>query len=87
MRYKNLCMFCVHYQGHYFCAAFPDGISNAILTNHADHRHPLPGDHGIQFSLIPNLYEPFKGHDLPPWPPDYHFPTDEAHRSKGAADS
>ena len=33
------------------CAAYPDGIPEAIWQG-ADHRVPLPGDHGLRFEII-----------------------------------
>jgi hypothetical protein len=34
------------------CAAFPEGIPIPVLTNEWDHRHPLDGDHGIQYAAL-----------------------------------
>ena len=31
------------------CAAFPDGIPEAIITGDFDHSKPYPGDHGIRY--------------------------------------
>ena len=31
------------------CKAYPEGIPKEILTWKEDHRHPLPGDNGIQY--------------------------------------
>ena len=33
------------------CAAFPEGISDEIYVEGADHRRPFPGDRGIVYSL------------------------------------
>lgn len=51
--------------GNYHCAAFPDGIPDAIYLEGFDHREPFPGDHGIRFDLDPTeadtlaVYEQF----------------------------
>jgi len=37
------------------CAAFPDGIPDAIYWNQVFHDQPYPGDHGIQFELDPEF--------------------------------
>lgn len=34
------------------CAAFHNGIPDAIYSGEYDHNHPYPGDGGIMFSLI-----------------------------------
>jgi hypothetical protein len=36
------------------CAAFPQGIPEAILEGGADHRKPYPGDNGIRFLADPD---------------------------------
>lgn len=36
-----------------FCAAFPDGIPDAVYLNALDHRQPIDGDHGIRFEAKP----------------------------------
>ena len=52
------CVTCKHWkQGK--CAAFPDGIPDAILDNTHDHRKPYPGDHGFRWELkIPGAKHP-----------------------------
>jgi hypothetical protein len=47
------CFACIHLQPAMCCAAFPDGIPDAILLNRADHRQPFPGDHGIRLEVDP----------------------------------
>lgn len=34
-----------------WCAAFPEGIPDAISFEGFDHREPFEGDHGIRFAL------------------------------------
>lgn len=31
------------------CAAFPDGIPQAVLDNKVDHRDPVDGDRGVRW--------------------------------------
>jgi hypothetical protein len=50
-----ICLLCKHFhQGApaLTCAAYPDGIPEAILTNQVDHRQPVEGDHGIRFEAV-----------------------------------
>lgn len=47
-----ICMSCKHFDraaDDLSCAAFPDGIPDAIIENRLDHRQPIDGDNGIQF--------------------------------------
>jgi hypothetical protein len=46
-----ICDGCVHRIPGDFarCAAFPEGIPDAIIFSEVDHREPYEGDHGIQF--------------------------------------
>lgn len=51
------CLDCIHLDRNNkppVCAAFPEGIPDAILMNKVDHREPVKGDHGIQFVALPN---------------------------------
>lgn len=53
-----LCASCKRYRSYdnehatAWCAAFPDGIPQAILDGE-DHRYPIKGDHGLQWILAP----------------------------------
>lgn len=51
------CVYCRHRTSgpDQVCAAFPGGIPDAILTNRADHRGPIEGDHGIRFEPRPGV--------------------------------
>ena len=64
-----ICLYCKHFNRDprsdaSVCAAFPDGIPDAILFNRRDHRRPFKGDHGIQFEPIPGdapmPFDPFE---------------------------
>jgi hypothetical protein len=47
------CIQCAHFDfdsvDRMRCRAFPRGIPAEILENKIDHRHPFPGDKGIQY--------------------------------------
>lgn len=36
------------------CAAFPDGIPDAIASNRFDHAGPYPGDNGVHYTAFPD---------------------------------
>lgn len=40
------------------CAAFPDGIPDAVFTNRKDHRQSVDGDHGIRWEPRGDLTYP-----------------------------
>jgi hypothetical protein len=44
------CVYCRHWIPGGTCAAFPEGIPQAILENEIDHREPVLGDHGVRFA-------------------------------------
>jgi hypothetical protein len=60
----GVCGYCKYFNlergdGGYICTAFPKGIPREISAGWVDHRHPYPGDNGIQFALC-------EGWELPP---------------------
>ncbi|MEF8715062.1 MAG: hypothetical protein V5B39_16215 [Accumulibacter sp.] len=46
---SDTCWDCRHYRSHRRCAAFPDGIPEALWQAVHGHREPYPGDQGIQY--------------------------------------
>ncbi|MDR3368097.1 hypothetical protein [Rhodoferax sp.] len=46
------CKSCAHWSPAHatVCAAYPQGIPAVILFGEADHKKPLPNDHGIQWT-------------------------------------
>jgi hypothetical protein len=58
MHYKKpICLKCKHFNQDlkstkFDCAAYPDGIPEAIYTSQNDHTQPYPGDNGIRFEPI-----------------------------------
>lgn len=60
-RYTS-CIFCKHREegNNFTCAAFPNGIPNAIIFGENKHFKPFPGDHGIQFEPLPQFKEQFR---------------------------
>jgi hypothetical protein len=51
------CLGCKHFdrQTGWTCAAFPDGIPEAVLQFRNDHTAPFPGDNGIRFEPSEDL--------------------------------
>lgn len=50
-----ICIVCKHLKPDYdvhggTCAAYPEGIPDAIWNSSVDHRQPHEGDHGIEFA-------------------------------------
>ncbi len=54
------CDYCKHvdrarmYKQGYYCAAYPDGVPDEILSNAVDHAEAYAGDHDIRFEQDPN---------------------------------
>lgn len=52
-----VCESCTHLQpnpdgsGTLVCAAFPDGVPDAIYVDGFDHRQPFDGDGGVRWAL------------------------------------
>lgn len=63
---RSQCAACVRYRSFdaehptSWCAAFPDGIPDAVFFGELDHRQPVDGDHGIRFLAKP-------GDSFPPY--------------------
>ena len=57
-----ICLSCIHYvdddEPGFRCAAFPDGIPDAIIRSERDHREPYRGDQGLRFEQDPQQPEP-----------------------------
>lgn len=65
--------------GPSFCEAFPAGIPAEIWGNELDHRQPIAGDNGLQFTARAGAEFPAFAFTLPPEPPD--GATDSADQS------
>jgi hypothetical protein len=46
---EPICFACTHLIYWPYCAAYPDGIPEAIRLARSDHKEPMAGDHGVQF--------------------------------------
>jgi hypothetical protein len=64
---RSQCSVCAHFRSPFsvepyregpFCAAFEAGISDAVYTNHLDHRQPVEGDHGVRWAPLPGAEYP-----------------------------
>jgi hypothetical protein len=49
---SNQCNSCIHYEGAFTCAAFPDEIPDDIFNGFFDHRKAFPGDNGVRWEPI-----------------------------------
>lgn len=46
-----MCVSCRRYTpADQTCAAFPDGVPQTVLESKVDHRQPMEGDHGLQWT-------------------------------------
>ena len=66
-----MCNFCKHFHKNdprqiepFACDAFPEEIPDNIFFECGDHRHPVEGDHGIQFEKRDDLSESLKSYFL-----------------------
>lgn len=56
LKYRSpTCINCRHITGVRTCAAFPDGIPEAIWSATGSHREPWPGDQGIRFERMQEI--------------------------------
>jgi hypothetical protein len=51
------CLKCAHFNEAdtvgFTCAAFPEGIPDAVLVGGDPHTEPIEGDHGLRFEAKP----------------------------------
>ena len=50
---SDTCERCAHLRNAKTCAAFPQGIPDALWNAFRGHREPFPGDNGFQFQALP----------------------------------
>ena len=78
----NSCAFCVHFNENdsenITCAAYPEGIPEDIVLGTNDHRAPVKGDHGLQFSPLPGFEHLRERLVLPTSPKPSEPPTPES---------